>query len=159
MQPKSTTTFTLFKKIITIPVIALIAQLGLNSCSKEAIVAAKQEQAGDYFASNILNSNFRVQMATDNGADITSQYTGFTFVLQQYTLSAGSMTATKNGVTYIGNWACNSDYSKLTISLPNLPSEFVFLNRDWKFTKKALPVMELAPWGTTEPKVLHMEKF
>jgi hypothetical protein len=31
-----------------------------------------------------------------------------------------------------------------------------FLNREWRFTKKSLPQMELAPWGTTEPLVLHM---
>ena len=46
--------------------------------------------------------------------------------------------------------------SKLVITLPTTPSIFVFLNREWRFTKKALPEMELAPWGTTEPLVLHM---
>jgi len=134
-------------------------QACLNSCSKNVIEEIQQNQAENYFEKNILGNNFRVKLATDNGADITSQFSGFTYVLIKGTLLDGPMTATKNGATYNGTWAANADYSKLTISFPSAPPEFVFLNRDWKFTKKALPVMELAPWGTLEPKVLHMEKF
>jgi len=71
------------------------------------------------------------------------------------------MTAIKNGTTYTGTWSCNEDFSKLTISLtqPTTPAEFVFLNRAWKFTKKAVPVMELAPWGNLNPQVLNMERL
>ena len=98
-------------------------------------------------------------VATDNGADLTAQYTGYTFVLYKSTYYNGPMTAVKNGVTYNGTWSSNDDYSKLVITFPSTPAEFVFLNREWKFTKKSLPIMELAPWGTLEPKVLHMEQF
>jgi hypothetical protein len=71
------------------------------------------------------------------------------------------MTAIKNGVTYSGTWACNSDYGKLTINItqPSVPAEIGFLNREWRFTKKDLPVMELAPWGSTAPIVLHMRRL
>jgi len=133
--------------------------LVLSSCSKSKIEAIQQSQAEQQFESNILNKNFRVHLAMDNGADLTSQYTGYTFVLYKSTYYNGPMTAVKNAVTYSGTWSCNDDYSKLTITFPSTPSEFIFLNRDWKFTKKALPIMELAPWGTTEPKILHMEQF
>jgi len=133
-------------------------QSGLAGC-KEKIAEIQQAQAENYFESQILGNNFRVKLATDNGTDITSQFSGFTYVLVKGTLLDGPMTATKSGVTYNGTWTANADYSKLTISFPTAPPEFVFLNREWKFTKKALPVMELAPWGTLEPKVLHMEKF
>ena len=162
MLPKNTTTSIRFKTIrgqVLILIIALSLLPVLNSCSKEAIAAANQSSLESYFESNVLNSNFRVQLATDNGTDLTAQYSGFTFVLLKSTLLNGPMTATKNSVTYNGTWSSNSDYSKLVITLPSLPTEFVFLNREWKFTKKSLPVMELAPWGTLEPKVLHMEKF
>ena len=64
----------------------------------------------------------------------------------------------KGTTVYSGTWSSNTDYSKLVITLPSTPSEFVFLNREWRFTKKAFPQMELAPWGTTEPLVLHMIK-
>lgn len=134
----------------------------LSSCVKDVVT----NQAGDfvqvYFSENILNKNFIVKLATDNGTDYTNEYAGYTFILQKGAgYYDGAMTGTKNGVTYSGTWSSNDDYSKLVINLtsPSIPAEFIFLNRSWKFTKKALPVMELAPWGTTEPKVLHMERL
>ncbi|HQW84888.1 MAG TPA: hypothetical protein PK987_10515 [Ferruginibacter sp.] len=131
----------------------------VTGCSKKAVEAVQTTYLQQQFESNILNKNFRVHLATDSGTDITSQYTGYTFVLFKSTYYNGPMTAVKNGITYNGTWGSNDDYSKLSISFPVAPPEFVFLNRDWRFTKKSLPIMELAPWGTTDPKVLHMEQF
>jgi hypothetical protein len=129
-----------------------------NRCSK-TVEAVQQSAYEKQFEDNILNKNFRVHLAVDNGTDLTAQYSGYTYVLYTTTYYNGAMTAVKNGVTYTGTWSSNEDYSKLVISFGSAPPEFVFLNRDWKFTKKSLPVMELAPWGTLEPKVLHMERF
>lgn len=145
--------------IVIIAALAII--LMLNSCSKvEAAIEAKQQtELEKQFEDNILNKNFRVKLATDNGVDLTPQFTGYTFILYKGTYYNGALTATKNSTTYTGTWSCNEDYSKLTIVLPSVPTEFLFLVRDWRFTKKSLPVMEFAPWGTLEPKVLHMERF
>lgn len=139
--------------------ILAVALFIMNGCSKSAVEEAQITYAQQQFEDNILNKNFRVHLATDNGTDLTTQYSGYTFVLLKSTYYNGPMTAVKNSVTYNGTWSSNEDYSKLTITFPSTPSEFVFLNREWRFTKKALPIMELAPWGTTEPKVLHMERF
>ncbi len=139
--------------------IAAALLLSISSCSKSAIEAAQATYAQQQFEDNILNKNFRVYLATDNGTNLTAQYTGYTYILYKQTYFNGPMTAVKNGTTYTGTWSSNDDYSKLVISFPSAPAEFVFLNREWKFTKKALPVMELAPWGTLEPKVLHMERY
>ena len=130
-----------------------------NSCSKSPVEAVQQSAYEKQFEDNILNKNFRVHLAVDNGTDLTAQYSGYTYVLYKATYYNGAMTAVKNGVTYNGTWSSNEDYSKLVISFPSAPAEFTFLNRDWKFTKKSLPIMELAPWGALEPKVLHMERF
>lgn len=130
-----------------------------NGCSKSVVEAAQVSYAQQQFEDNILNKNFRVHLATDNGTDLTSQYSGYTFVLFKSTYYNGPMTAVKNGVTYNGTWSSNDDYGKLVIVFPAIPAEFVFLTREWRFTKKSLPIMELAPWGTTDPKVLHMERF
>ena len=132
----------------------------LHGCGKSSVVeAAQASYLQKQFEDNILNKNFRVNLATDNGTDLTSQYTGYTFVLLKSTYYNGPMTALKNAITYNGTWSSNDDYSKLVITFTSVPAEFVFLNREWKFTKKSLPIMELAPWGTLEPKVLHMERF
>jgi hypothetical protein len=71
------------------------------------------------------------------------------------------MTGIKNGNTITGSWSTDAEYTKLDILLnsPTIPTEFIFINRVWKFTKKSLPIMELAPWGSTDPKVLHMRRL
>jgi hypothetical protein len=138
---------------------AAIIMLVITSCSKAVVQEVQQTAFEKQFEDNILNKNFRVELAMDNGADLTDQFAGYTFVLYKSTYYNGTMTAVKNSVTYNGTWSCNDDYSQLVISFPSAPSEFIFLNRSWKFTKKSLPVMELAPWGTLEPRILHMERF
>lgn len=133
-----------------------------SGCKKLAAAAGSRSALESLFEENILNRNFIVHLATDNGTDLTSQYIGYNFILTKTTsYYDGPMTGTKAGLTYTGTWACNEDFSKLVISLtsPATPPEFNFINRSWKFTKKAFPIMELAPWGSTDPKVLHMERL
>lgn len=109
-----------------------------------------------YFESSVLNKNFIINLATNNGADITSNYSGYTFTLLKTDFYHGPLQVSKGSSIYTGTWASNADYSKLTITLPSQPSEFNFIARDWRFTKKELPQLELAPWGSTDPAVLHM---
>jgi hypothetical protein len=135
------------------------AILFLQSCRKDA-PAPTIDLLQQYFEENILNRDFRVSLATDNGTNLTSQYDGWTFRLLKNTFTDGPMTAINNGQTFTGTWACTEDYGKLTISItqPSIPAEFIFLNRAWRFTKKDIPTMELAPWGTAAAQVLHMQR-
>jgi hypothetical protein len=143
--------------------IAFAVVLLLSGCSKNPITAiinqTSQSLLQQYFEDNILNRDFKVALATDSSANLTAQYSNYTFRLVKSTLLTGPLTATNGTVTYSGTWTCNDDYSKLVIALPNSVAEFSFLSREWRFTKKAVPTMELAPWGSTEPKVLHMERL
>jgi hypothetical protein len=139
----------------------LIATLLLaTSCekAKDTYVTNVLEQ---YFETNILNRDFIVNYASNDSIDITSQYNGWVFRLLKNTYYDGPMTATKNGTVITGTWTSNEDFGKLVINLtqPNIPSEFNFLNRQWRFTSKAIPIMKLAPWGTTDPKVVHMQRL
>lgn len=134
-----------------------ITMLALQGCKK--IGAAIQEDLyKQYFETNVLNRDFKVSLATDNGSDSTARYNGWVFKLLKNTYYDGPMTAIQSGVTYTGTWKCNEDFGKLTIQIdqPTVPPSFNFLNREWRFTKKDLPTMELAPWGSTAPVVLHM---
>ena len=131
------------------------------SCKKIALAAITRSQIEGLFEDNVLNKNFIVSLATDNGTDLTSQYTGYNFILTKTnSYYEGPMTGTKNGVTYSGTWKSNDDYSKLDINItsPAPPAEFGFINQSWKFTKKGFPTLELAPWSN-EPKVLHMKRL
>jgi hypothetical protein len=143
-------------------IIAILVSLILitTGCKKaqEAYVANVFEQ---YFEQNILNRDFIVNFASDQGNDITTQFNGYIFRLSKNTYYDGPMTATKDGVTTTGTWSSNSDYGKLIINLnqPSTPTEFNFINREWRFTEKALPIMKLAPWGSTAAIELHMERL
>ena len=109
-----------------------------------------------YFDANILNQNFIVILATDHGTDLTSNYSGYTFKLIKSDYYHGPIEMKYATSTYAGSWIANDDYSKLTITLPSTPAPFIFLTREWRFTSKNLPELDLAPWGTTEPIVLHI---
>ena len=150
-------TLSTFKSIIAI---AAIVTISFSSCKKtqEVYVATVFEQ---YFEQNILNKPFKVNYAKDRGNDITSQYIGDTFMLFKNTYYDGPMTAKINGLTYTGTWSSNSDYGKLVISItqPTTPAALIFINRDWRFTEKALPIMKLAPWGSTDSTSLFMERL
>lgn len=142
-------------------IIALSAALLLllSGCKKLIPADVQQNLLQQYFETNILDRDFDVHYAYDNGTDLTSQYNGYIFRMSKNTLLDGPMTATKSGITYNGTWSSNDDYSKLTINLSSPPTEFIFMAREWKFTKKALPIMELAPWGVIDNKILHMERL
>ena len=109
-----------------------------------------------YFETNILTRDFIVSLAKENSLDLTSNYNGYVFVLMKEDLYHGPMTAKRNNVVYNGTWSSNSDYSKLDITLPDLPAEFKFLSRSWRFTSKNLPTLKLAPWGSDDPIILNM---
>ena len=137
--------------------ILLLLLLICSSCKKlgDPGTNALLEQ---YFETNVLNRNFTVSLAQENGTDLTANYTGYIFVLLKTDFYHGPLQATNNGTTYTGSWSSNDDYSKLVITLPNPPSEFGFLTRDWRFTSKSdfPPTLKLAPWGSTEALVLYM---
>jgi hypothetical protein len=149
----------LYKSKYLIAILVTII-LFFSTCKKtqQVYVANVFEQ---YFEQNILNKNFIVNYAKDRGTDISTQFAGDTFMLFKNTYYDGPMTAIKNGITYTGTWSSNSDYGKLVINItqPSTPSEFNFINRDWRFTEKALPVMKLAPWGSTDSTALYMERL
>jgi hypothetical protein len=61
-------------------VLALVLLLS-GSCKKIAAAAGSRSALEALFEENILNRDFVVHLATDNGTDLTSQYTGYVFVL------------------------------------------------------------------------------
>ncbi len=141
----------------------LVAILLLAASCKKAKEDIQRNVLQEYFETNLLNRDFVVHLATDTAVDITTKYTNQFFKLYKGAFSnyEGPMTGIKSGTVYTGTWSSNEDYSKLTINLnvANAPAEYQFLNRPWRFSKKALPIMELSPWGSTDPKVLHMRRL
>jgi len=131
--------------------------MGCKKKTEEVYVANIFEQ---YFEQNILNNDFIVSYSKNQGVENTNEFDGYRFRLLKNTYYDGPMTATKNGITYSGTWSSNGDYGKLNINItqPTIPAEFIFLNKSWRFTEKALPTMKLAPWGSTDSTELHMQR-
>lgn len=133
------------------------AMLLLNSCVKKIL----EKKAEDFFVTNYLNTDFIVDLATDSTSDLTAQYDGYVFRLLQNTLKDGPVTAKKNAEVFTGTWITNDDYSKLTILInqPSILPEFNFLNREWRFADKNLPILGLTPWGSLAPTKLNLRKL
>jgi len=148
----------LYKGRFLIAILFATLLLMMGSCKKPSLSDPAVQQ---YFNTNLLNRNFVIVLASDSGVNITDKYAQDTFVLSRQDTASyynGIIKGSKKGVIYTGTWSSNSDFSKLTINLymPSTPEEFVFLNRSWRFASKALPLLQLTPWGSTDPKVLHM---
>lgn len=145
---------------------ALVSLLLFETGCKKAVEQKTENILQQYFEQNILNRDFKVVRAIDDTThDRTGEYTTYIFRLEKNTSSGsntdGPMKATVNGTDVCtGTWSCTEDYGKLGINLtiPTTPPPFTFINRSWKFTEKAFPVMKLAPWGTTHHDTLYMER-
>jgi len=135
-----------------------LASLVLCFSCKKTLQNLDQSLLQKYFEKYVIGSDFVVSLAVDSTTDITSMYTGYKFVLLETDLYHGPLKATNGSNQYYGTWTTNSDYSKLDISLPDSIPGFSFLSRSWRFTKKENPTLQLAPWGSTAPLVLHMTR-
>lgn len=146
---------------IKILMLCCLTLLCLSSCKKLALLSGDKTALEAFFAENVLNRNFVVDFASENGTDKTSEYKGYVFVLTKGdTYYAGVLTGIKNNQTYTGTWSTTENFSQLVINLnsPSIPNEFIYLNRTWKFTKKIPPVLQLTP-DVAEDKVLYMRRI
>ena len=110
------------------------------------------------FEESILNQNFVVSYANDNGTVLTANYSGYIFILSKIDYYHGPMKAIKDGITYPGTWSSNDDYGKLIITFADTPAELKFLSREWRFKSKSMTLLKLAPWGELAGIEVHMAK-
>ena len=140
---------------LIINLVMSVILLQFSSC-KKTTTSTPASLLEQYFDANILGQVFIVNLATDHGMDLTNNYNGYTFKLVKTDYYHGPTEVKFGSNTYTGTWSANEDYSKLIITLPSTPSLFVFLTREWRFTSKNIPQLDLAPWGSTDPIVLHI---
>ena len=133
----------------------LLPMVFFTSCKKEKNMGSAQEKL---FEESILNQNFIVSYASDHGTVLTSNYSGYIFILSKIDYYHGPMKAIKDEVTYSGTWSSNDDYGKLIITLPNTPAELKFLSRAWRFKSKSFSLLKLAPWGEGDEINVNMSK-
>lgn len=134
----------------------LISLLVIFASCKKLVDKVTETQLEKYFEANVLNRDFIITRATDSTSDFTSDYSGYVFVLLKTDYYHGPLKVTKGSNVYMGAWAANEDFGKLDITLPDMPSAFVFLTRSWRFTSKNLPELKFAPWGSNAQIALNM---
>ena len=135
-----------------------LASVVFSFACKKTINNISNSLAEKYFEKYVIGNDFVVTLAKDSTTDLTAVYRDYKFILLETDLLHGPLKAVSGNQTYMGSWQTNDDYSKLDISLPDSIVAFKFLSRSWRFTKKANPTLELAPWGSTAPIVLHMTR-
>lgn len=134
--------------------VLLLSLVAISSCKKTL-----QAKAENYFEKNVLNRNFAITYAIDEGDVITNAFSGYIFILHKGAdYYGGDLTVMKGTESYTGSWQSNEDFGKLTIQLPGTPTEFKFLTRDWRFTSKKIPVLKFAPWGSDANTAITMER-
>lgn len=143
------------KKLLTFLILIFLT---FNFSCKKSIKNINHSLAEKYFEKYVIGNDFAVTLAKDSTADLTMDYKDYKFVLLETDLFHGPLKAVIGTQQYMGTWNTNDDYSKLDISLPDSIPVFKFLSRSWRFTKKANPTLELAPWGSADPMVLHMTR-
>lgn len=151
----------LFRSRFIIALLFALLLLVTQSC-KKTVEEIKVSALQSYFEQEILNRTYIVDYATDNGTDKTADFSGYYFVLTRTnSYIDGPMIGYRNNDTIRGTWTSSDDYGFLTINLqtPTPPPSFTFINRKWRFVRKEIPVMQLAPWGTTDAKVLNMRRL
>src|SRR5665213_2687932 len=97
--------------------------LVFTSCKK----SVSQSVLEKYFNDNVIGKNCTVTLAIDSTGDITSDYTGYIFVLLKTDYYHGPLKATIGSNGYMGTWSSDADYSQLHIALPDSILEFDFL--------------------------------
>lgn len=135
--------------------VLFIVAISYTGCKKPLKVTLFEK----YFEKNVLNSNYVITQAVNLGDDITSDFEGYIFVLKKGSdYYNGPLIVTKDSQVYNGTWQSDEDYGKLIISIPAPPDVFSFLNRNWRFTSKNIPVLKFAPWGSNADIALTMER-
>lgn len=143
------------KKLFTL---IFLASLTVCFSCKKSFQNIDESLLQKYFEKYVIGNDFVVSLAKDSSSDLTSMYSGYKFVLLETDLYHGPLKATNGSDEYYGTWSTNNDYSKLDIALPDSIPGFSFLSRSWRFTKKENPTLQLAPWGSSAPLVLHMTR-
>jgi hypothetical protein len=116
----------------------------LSSCTKGDDNSATNASSQQYFSTNVVNHDFAVLMATDNGTDITANYNGINFRFADTATLAGTATASNSLLTVHGTWTVDAAYDKITFSFPTTTlTSLSFMNKQWQFMNRNSQAIDL----------------
>ena len=110
------------KKLIISIIICFTA---LSSCKKYI-----QQQEQNALVNLITNGSWEITRYVENGTDITSSFSGYSFQF----LTNGTVTGTNGGTTADGTWAGDINTKTITSNFPSAGNPLDKLNAVWKIT-------------------------
>ncbi len=110
------------KKVI---VSLLLLSILSNSCKKYI-----QQQEQNALVSMITNGSWIVTRYIENGSDITTSFSGYSFQFK----TDGTVTGVNGGSTVNGTWAGDINAKTITSNFPSATNPIDKLNAVWKIT-------------------------
>src|SRR5882757_2606673 len=103
----------------------------ISSCSKKDGTMPATETN---FDAAVLNKDFYIGSANNDGTDITAQFNGYVFKYSKSNSVAGYVIANNNLLNFNGTWTTSADFSTITLAFSNAPDDFNFMNNTWKIS-------------------------
>jgi hypothetical protein len=120
------------------------------SCKKEAVAVAE-----DLIVQAMINGQWVVTSFTQNGNNITSNFSGYKF--QFY--SNRTVDAIKNGVKEkTGNWGGSTVTMTTWVDFTAAPAPLILINGTWNVIDTGFDYLEATQTNGTEIKTLRLEK-
>jgi hypothetical protein len=130
-------------KLILLAGITFCGAVLLSSCSKDDNTNTSTASK-DYFVNNMQSLDLKVSFASDNGTDITSKFSGYTFRFADTIALAGKATASNDLLTVSGTWSIDGDYNKIAFVFPTaVIADLAFMNKQWQFTNRDSATVKL----------------
>jgi hypothetical protein len=133
---------TFIYKLVLAAGLAFPAIMLLNGCSKSEVHSTIASNE-NYLENTMLNRDLFVSGATDDGVNITDNFTGYTFRLESTIYGASSGLAYANNITNSiqGTWAVSGGKDKIVFDFPStLVANLAYMNKEWVITKGSNPI-------------------
>ncbi len=135
------------KKLL--PVLLMLMAISTISCKKTV-----EDKKIDLLVQAMTNGVWLVDLYTDAGTDITTDFQGYEFQF----LENGTVMGTKNSVMTHGTWVGDINTQTITSDFPGAPYPLLKLNGTWKITDSYLDYVKSEMGTGTSKLVLHLKK-
>jgi len=123
-------------KIAFIAMLLFVAFISFSNCSKDDNTTIAVSDNKKYFEDTVLDHDLILSSVLDNGADITSQYSKYTFRFSRTSTLSGTIMIGNTDMPLTASWTVDETYNDLTISISPARAPFIFLNDEFVFVSR-----------------------
>src|SRR5882757_8587218 len=123
-------------KIAFIAMLLFVAIISFSNCSKDDNTTIAVSDNKKYFEDTVLDHDLILSSVSDNGTDISSQYSKYTFRFSKTSTLSGTIMIGNTDTPLTASWTVDETYNDLTISISPSPAPFAFLNDEFVFVSR-----------------------